>query len=205
MIIISNDIVTDEEEYYDEFIKLDSDGYFSSYKNNFNIIYENIEFEDINLKNSKCLSLLYYTVCKSNNDNILEIVRSILKYNPDINDRSVYEITILQFCCMNIQLLDNFEIIKLLLEHNADVNLLDSNGDTALIQLVENNNLKAIKLLLKYGAKINIKNKYDESAIDISIEKYKFNSEITQTLLNYDKNINYKFSNYLDFNFIYKN
>jgi hypothetical protein len=70
--------------------------------------------------------------------------------------------------------------------------------------LVRNNYLKAIKLLLKYGAKINIKNHYNKSVIDISIRKYKFNSEITQTLLTFDKNINYKFCNYLDFNFIYK-
>jgi hypothetical protein len=59
--------------------------------------------------------------------------------------------------------------------------------------------------LLKYNVKINIKNIYNKSTINISIEKYKFNSKITQTLLNYNKNINYKFSNYLDFNFIYKN
>jgi ankyrin repeat protein len=87
--------------------------------------------------------------------------------------------------------------LELLLENDIDVNLVDIFAQTALMKLVRNKNLKAIKLLLKYGVKINIKNKYDESAIDISIRKYKFNSEITQTLLNYDKNINCNFSNFL--------
>jgi hypothetical protein len=71
--------------------------------------------------------------------------------------------------------------------------------------LIENKNLKAIKLLLKCGAKINIKDFKNKSPIDISIERYKFNSEVTQTLLTFDKNIDHKFFNYLDLNFMYKN
>jgi hypothetical protein len=66
------------------------------------------------------------------------------------------------------------------------------------MNLVKNKNLKAIKMLLKYGVKITIKNIYNESAIDICIKRYKFNYEITQSLLTFDKNIDHKFSNYLD-------
>jgi hypothetical protein len=99
----------------------------------------------------------------------------------------------------------NIETIKLLLEYNTDVNLVNNCGETGLFNLVLNKNLKGIKLLLKYCVKINIKNIFNESVIDICIRKYKFNSEITQTLLTFDKNMDYKFFNYLDFNFIYKN
>jgi ankyrin repeat protein len=178
---------------------------YSRYKNNFNIVCENIEFEDINLKGVGDWFPLYYAVIESNRHSTLETVKLILKHSPDIDAKTTHENTALISCCQHINSSSNIETMNLLLEYNADVNLVDNYGQTALIRLILNENLKATKILLKYGAKINIKNIYNESAIDISIKKYKFNCEITQTLLNYDKNINYNFSNYLDINFIHKN
>jgi ankyrin repeat protein len=173
---------------------------YSRYGNNFNIICENIEFEDINLKDKDGWTPLYCAVRESNRYSTLETVELILKYKSNING-----ITALQICSISINSSSNIETLELLLEHNADVNNIDDFGETALFDLVRNNYLKEIKLLLKYGAKINIKNFNGRSPINISIREYKFNSEITQTLLTFDKNINYTFYNYLDFNFIYKN
>jgi ankyrin repeat protein len=165
---------------------------YSRYGNDFNMIRENIEFEDINLKDG-CGSCT------------LETVELILTSKSDINVKSNIEFTASHICFYCINSSSNIETIKLLLECNADVNLVDYYGETQLFKLVKNKNLKAIKLLLKYGVKINIKDFKNKSAIDISIERYKFNSEIKQMLLTFDKNIDYKFSNYLDLNFIYKN
>jgi ankyrin repeat protein len=178
---------------------------YSRYGNNFNIVCENIEFEDINFAKTSGWTPLYCAVRESNGDSTLETVELILKYKSNIDAKSLRGFTPLIICCTCINSSSNVETMKLLLEYNANVNLVDNCGETALFQLVKNKNLEGINLLLKYGAKINIKNKYNKSAVDISIKLYKFNSEITQALLNHDKNINYKFSNYLDFNFIYKN
>jgi ankyrin repeat protein len=97
------------------------------------------------------------------------------------------------------------ETVELILKYKPNINAKTNFGNAALIELVENKNLKEIKLLLKYGVKINVKDFKNKSTIDICIERYKFNSEITHILLTRNKNIDYKFSNYLDFNFIYKN
>jgi ankyrin repeat protein len=206
MIINRNDIVIggnpDHNKYFTD---LNLAITYSRYGNNFNINCENIVFEDINLKDISGWTPLYCAVRESNRYSTLETTELILKCKPDINIKSEAGFTALHICCIYINSSSNIETMKLLLEYDANVNLLDWCGETPLFKLVLNKNLKAINLLLKYGAKINIKNRYNESSIDISIKKYKFNSEIAQTLLTFDKNINYKFSNYLDFNFIYKN
>jgi ankyrin repeat protein len=206
MVINRNDVITKGKKNWDSnFTALGLSVTYSRYENNFNIICENIEFEDINLKDTSGWTPLICAVRESNRNCTLETVELILKYKPNINTKTIFGNTALHICCKFINSSSNIETMKLLLEHNADVNLKNNNGTTALIELVENKNLKAIKLLLQYGAKINIKNFKNKSAIDICIERYKFNSEIIQTLLTVDKNIDYKFFNYLDFNFIYKN
>jgi ankyrin repeat protein len=204
MVINKEDIVS-KENGYDNCYLTDLDLAYSRYGNNYNIICENIEFEDINLKDVNNWSVLYCAVRGSNRHSTLETVGLILKYKPNINAKIKCGFTALHACCININSLSNIKTLKLLLEHNADVNLVDNCGETPLFDIVKFKNLKAIKLLLKYSAKINIKNNYNKSAIDILIDKYKFNFEITQTLLTFDKNINYKFTEHLDFNFVYKN
>jgi ankyrin repeat protein len=205
MVINRKDIIKNGKKYFSNFTDLGLAVTYSRYGNNFNIIRENIEFEDINLKDPSGWTPLYCAVRESNSDSTLETVQLILKYKPNINAKTDFGSTALHICCYCINFSSNIETMKLLLQYNANINLLDWRGETPLFKLVLNKNLKGIKLLLKYGAKINIKNSLDESVIDICIRKYKFNSEITQTLLTFDKNIDYKFSNYLDFNFIYKN
>jgi ankyrin repeat protein len=208
MVINIKDISTDLvqiDERYTNFTNLGFAARFSKYGNNFNIIYNNIEFEDINLKDIYNWSPLHDAVVESNRHSTPETVELILKYGFDVNSKNNLENTALILCCQNINIRSNIATLKLLLEYGASINLANIYGNTALIYLIENNNLEAIKLLLKCGAKIAIKNNCNESAINISLEKYNFNSTITQTLLNYNKNIDYKFSNYLDFNFIYKN
>jgi ankyrin repeat protein len=54
----------------------------------------------------------------------------------------------------------NMEIVKLLLEHNFDVNAVGpQNGYTPLHDAVWADNMEAIKLLLDKGARTNIKGK----------------------------------------------
>ncbi|XP_065580150.1 uncharacterized protein LOC136040011, partial [Artemia franciscana] len=67
------------------------------------------------------------------------------------------------------------DIIKLLLQNNADPNALDVNHYTPLHFAVENNNMEAVELLLKHGAYFNIKNKQGKSPFE-HIENKTFDS-----------------------------
>jgi len=65
----------------------------------------------------------------------------------------------------------NFKIVKLLLEHGAQVNTRDSNGNTPLIYAIKygcpftEDGYKIVKLLLQHGAIVNSKNNDGETAI----------------------------------------
>jgi len=65
----------------------------------------------------------------------------------------------------------NIDGIKLLLEHNADINAKDYNGKTALMMVVEkykprSNYEKVIGLLLDNGAKTDIKDNWGRTVLD---------------------------------------
>ena len=63
----------------------------------------------------------------------------------------------------------NIEVIELLLENEADINLQDKDGNTPLISAVyKNKNIEVIKLLLKHGANPHILNDLDNNALDIA-------------------------------------
>jgi ankyrin repeat protein len=167
MVINKKNIVTNKQIYnFDTFANLGLAVSYLRYGNNFNIICENIEFEDINLKDIDGWAPLYCAVRESNKYSTLETVELILKYKSNINAKTIWQNAALKNYCMFINSSSNIETLRLLLEYDANVDLVDANGETALFELIKNNNLKAIKLLLKYGVKINIKNKYNESIID---------------------------------------
>ena len=49
----------------------------------------------------------------------------------------------------------NYDLVKLLLENGADVNVRDDDGNTPLTNALSNGDKEMMKLLLKYGADIN--------------------------------------------------
>lgn len=62
----------------------------------------------------------------------------------------------------------NVECVMLLLQHTADVDTRDRNGDTAVHVAVDNSFTAILRLLIKSGADINIKNKVCNSFIFIN-------------------------------------
>ena len=60
-------------------------------------------------------------------------------------------------------------IVKILLENNANTNIADKNGTTALIYATLSENIEIIKLLLKYGAKKEHKDNRGNSALQYAL------------------------------------
>lgn len=84
--------------------------------------------------------------------NVSEVNR-ILKENPDPDKRDSFGGTALHAAMFQ----DNMQIIKLLIEHDFDVNATGSqNGYTPLHDAVWANNLRAIKLLLANEANATV-------------------------------------------------
>jgi ankyrin repeat protein len=110
-----------------------------------------------------------------------EILELFLQHKEtDINkrDKKTMQITPLMLACSE----NKENIVKLLLEYGADVNLQDENGLTALIH---SNNNNIIELLLKYGADVNLSTNNGKTVFDYAEEiKTQEGIEILKTLLN---------------------
>ena len=61
------------------------------------------------------------------------------------------------------------DCIKLLLDKNPDLDILNDYGETALMIAVKMNNIQIVRLFIKKGCNINIKNYYGDTALMIAI------------------------------------
>ena len=87
--------------------------------------------------------------------NQIHIVRFLMKNNAPIDmQKGAFGRTPL----MTAVLRDNIDILTLLLENGAQVNIIDERGDTALHLSVLKNNLAITEILLKNNANTHIKN-----------------------------------------------
>ncbi|AEQ32948.1 ankyrin repeat protein [Acanthamoeba polyphaga mimivirus] len=94
----------------------------------------------------------------------------------------------------------NLAIIKLLLDHGIDVNIVDEKNNNCLLRLIHNkieneNDVEIIKLLIEYGVKINFDNGHFSilsEAIDIISD---IGSEVVKLLLDNGANPNYIYDN----------
>ena len=63
------------------------------------------------------------------------------------------------------------EIVKLFLKHNADVNMLQKDGRTALMRASRSGNTELVKLLLDHNADVNIQQNDDWPALMLACQK----------------------------------
>ncbi len=82
------------------------------------------------------------------------------------------------------------DIVKLLLQKNADVNHKDVTGRTALMYAIENNNTEIVKLLLNSGADVNQTNKAGQTALIIAVNHNR--NDIVKLLLQKNADVNHK-------------
>ncbi|MHC4988273.1 MAG: ankyrin repeat domain-containing protein, partial [Planctomycetota bacterium] len=57
--------------------------------------------------------------------------------------------------------------LEILIQNGADVNILNSTGETPLMQAIRSENIEGFRILLENGADIQKKNKHGYSVIDI--------------------------------------
>ncbi len=63
------------------------------------------------------------------------------------------------------------EVIKLLLSHNTQTNIFDSNGHTSLhTAAFHDDNIEMINLLLEHGANVNAKAEGGKTALELAKE-----------------------------------
>lgn len=104
-----------------------------------------------------------------------EVVAFLIDKVTDINGRSDYGTPL-----MAAVVKGNAKIIDILLKHNANTNLADNNGTTALHYAVMFKNYDVIELLINANADKNLKDNRGQTAIDYAKI---FNDETLNNLL----------------------
>ncbi|MEM6700944.1 MAG: ankyrin repeat domain-containing protein, partial [Bacteroidota bacterium] len=121
---------------------------------------------------SICVSSLIMGFSQSNLENIViqrdtAQLQSFFETTEDINGLHIQS----EYTCLNFAVkADRIEIVKWLLEHEANPNVI-SNGKSALMYAAKYGRLEIAKLLIKNGADVNLQNTKGRSALDYA-KKY---------------------------------
>ena len=92
--------------------------------------------------------------------------RDLLKHGANVNALGPGEVTILMAASMPMNdNAENVDMVKVLLDHGADVNAQDSLGNTALTLAVNYGHAEIVKVLLDNGADANLRRKDGPTAL----------------------------------------
>ena len=103
-----------------------------------------------------------------------EMITLLLNNGADINSIDIHrpEAPTPLYAAINLKYYGekNISIVELLLNHNANINFQNNNGDTVLHYAIMSEDEKLIKLLLHYKADINIRNNSNTSPLDLIVD-----------------------------------
>lgn len=106
--------------------------------------------------------------CYSGNN---EVAKYIVEQTKNINSNNGYGTAL-----MAATVKGNIELVEYLVHHNADMNISDANGKTALHYAVVFNSYDIVEFLIKAGAKFDLKDNSGNTAKDYA--KLKSNKKI---------------------------
>lgn len=95
----------------------------------------------------------------------VECFNLLLQSGADINAKSVqYQNTVLHHALSY----GNTRLIKLLIEHGADIEARNKRGQTPLHQAVEEEDIDLVEVLLKHGAELTVVDNNNETPLDLA-------------------------------------
>jgi len=154
-----------------------------------------VKYLDINQKDSKGKSVLFYVIDKEDE----EYIKYLINIGADINLKDSLSNCILDYAIKK----GNISIIKILLQKfNINVNEINSEGDTPILSLIKSDKYKVkekeeiVNKLIEKGCDINFVNKESKSSLIYAINKsYVY---ITKLLLNNGATIDRESENFLN-------
>lgn len=118
---------------------------------------------DIDKKYDKGIPLLFYAI---KNDRSHQVAKYLLNRGANPNEE-LEGVTPLMYAVAY----QNYEIVKALINHKADINSISSDQQTALTFAIKGRDQKAIQLLVNHGANPNLKIRDNYTAIDLAKEE----------------------------------
>lgn len=128
------------------------------------------------------LNTALHLACLNKHENI---VRSLLKFNINFNEKNLDYLSIFDICCHN----GSIELVKLILEKNPikfalNINREHDNIDQPIKLACESGNIQLLQYLIDQGACLTFKNDNQMSLLDIAFKKN--DKEIIKTLIKND-------------------
>jgi ankyrin repeat protein len=99
----------------------------------------------------------------------LEVVRKLIEYDPAcINDREEDGGETPLYWASEGRNSKAVSVVRLLLEHGADINVQNDNDRTPLFWASYNGALEVVRVLLEHGADVGVKSKYGATALQFA-------------------------------------
>ena len=123
--------------------------------------------------------LMYLVI---NTNEYPELNQLIGNFKDSINDKNEIGFTALMLAAVNCHDRSSIETVKVLLEHGADVNLVDNEGWSALMMAVRYSNtdssIETVRLLIENGADVNLVDNQCWSALMLAARNSNSDSSI---------------------------
>ena len=160
----------------------DRDIHFNAINNNITKLKKNIkDGVDVDVLGEYASTPLHYA-CREGN---LEIINLLIKEGANVNSKNHYSTIYPLFDVINSMnnQKEYFLIIQLLIENGADINKVDSFGNTLLYHAIEKENIELIELLIQLDCDINQVSRHDKDSA-LHYAYFQKNREVISILIN---------------------